>query len=50
MQILGKRYVIEKKMNKALDSALQKSINLAKSFKKSFINCKNAGMCNIRST
>jgi hypothetical protein len=34
------------KLSSVLDSAPQKSLNLAKIFKKCFNNCKNAGLCN----
>jgi hypothetical protein len=33
------------KTSSVLDSAPQKSMNLAKIFKKLFNNCKNAGLC-----
>jgi hypothetical protein len=44
MQILGKWYVIEKNLA-VLDSATQKSINLAKIFKNVSENCKSVGLC-----
>jgi hypothetical protein len=37
------------KLSSVLDSAPQKSISLAKSFKKVFNNCKNAGLCYLGS-
>jgi hypothetical protein len=39
----------EEKLSSGLDSAPQKSVNLAKHFKKVFDNCKKAGLSNIRS-
>jgi hypothetical protein len=41
----GEMVRYREKLGSALDSALQKSMNLAKSFKKKFNKCKNAGLC-----
>jgi hypothetical protein len=45
MPILGEMVRDREKLSSVLDSAPQKSIILAKIFKKDFNNCKNAGLC-----
>jgi hypothetical protein len=44
MQILGKMVRVRENLSSGLDSAPQKSINLAKNFKNVFNSCKNAGL------
>jgi hypothetical protein len=46
MQILGEMIRVRETLSSILDSAPQKSINLAKIFKNVFNGCKNAGLCN----
>jgi hypothetical protein len=46
MKIFGEMVFDREKFSSVLNSAHQKSIKLAKIFKKVFNNCKNAGLCN----